>query len=88
MSAVPQGSVSGLVLFDIFIKDIHSGIKCIISKFAEDTKLSGAGKKECYPKGPKQVRETGPHESDEVQEGQVQSVALQLGQSPTGRRTH
>jgi len=42
MSAVPQGSVSGLVLFDIFIKDIHSGIKCIISKFAEDTKLSGA----------------------------------------------
>lgn len=39
---VHQGFILGLMLFNIFINEVESGIECTFNKFADDSKLTGA----------------------------------------------
>lgn len=42
-SGHPQGSISGTVVFKVFINDLNVGLMFILCKFAVDTKLGAVG---------------------------------------------
>lgn len=41
-NGAPHGNILGPALFNPFISDLDLGLKCILSKLMDDTKLGGA----------------------------------------------
>jgi len=73
-SGIPQESVLRPLLFNIFVEDMDSGIERTLSKFSDDTKMSGVIH---MLEGRDAIQRTwtslrgGPCQPHEVQQGQV-----------------
>ena len=84
MHGVSQGSVLGLVLFNIFIGDMDIDIECTLSSFADDTKLCSEAStldgRDAIQRNMARL-EMVVCEPHEVQQGQVQRCTSGPGQS-------
>lgn len=39
ISAIPQGLIFGLIMFNVFINNLENETECILRKFVDDTKF-------------------------------------------------